>query len=290
MGGKEMVLRKAVCFTMLALLAVVTINCGKQEETGQAPAEPTTTATAYTPTGDEATITGVVNFDGQAPERKKIQMDADPVCAQKNAGALSDSVVVNGGKLQNVFVYVKSGAIDKYSFATPTQEVVLDQKGCMYEPHVLGIQTNQSLKIVSSDATNHNVHPMPANNPEWNITQPPGADPIVKQFARTETMIPVKCNQHPWMKSYIGVLKHPFYAVSKADGSFEIKGLPPGDYEVEAWHETYKAQSMRVTVAARETKQADFTYKADQAYGPGSLQIAPALTLPCCGESTTNHK
>jgi plastocyanin len=273
------------------MLAVVTVNCGKsEEETGGGTAPTTPTETAYQPTGDEGTITGVVGFDGLAPVRKKIQMDADPVCAQKNANALSDSVVVNDGKLQNVFVYVKSGATDKYSFAASQQEVVLDQQGCMYVPHVLGIQTGQNLKIISSDATSHNVHPMPANNPEWNVTQPPGSDPIIRNFARTETMIPVKCNQHPWMKGYIGVLKHPFYAVSKEDGSFEIKGLPPGDYEIEAWHETYKAQSMKVTIAAKESKTVDFTYKADQAYGPGSLPMAPAMVLPCCGGTAGHEK
>lgn len=268
-------------------LALFFTNCGKKEETQQQEQPAEQMAAAYQPTGDEATITGVVNFAGEPPARRKIQMDADPVCAQKNPNALAEDVVVNNGKLQNVFIYVKSGA-EKWSFSTPQEEVVLDQDGCVYVPHVLGIQANQPLKIISSDNTNHNIHPSPKNNPEWNVSQPPGSPPIVKTFARAEVMIPVKCNQHPWMRAYIGVLRHPFYAVSKADGTFELKGLPPGEYEIEAWHEKYGAQTTRVTLAAKEAKPIEFTYQATQAYRPGSLRMMPALVLPCCGEEA-NH-
>ncbi len=263
-------------------LALFLTSCGKKEQTQQEEQQQET-AVAYQPTGDEATITGVVHFAGEAPPRRKIQMDADPVCAQKNPNALAEDVVVTNGKLRNVFIHIKSGA-EKWSFPTPQQEVVIDQVGCIYVPHVLGLQRNQPLKIISSDNTNHNIHPAPKNNPEWNVSQPPGAPPIVKTFAREEVMIPVKCNQHPWMRAYIGVLRHPFFAVSKEDGTFEIKGLPPGEYEIEAWHEKYGAQTSKVTLTAKETKTIEFTYQPTQAYRPGSLKMMPALVLPCCGE------
>ncbi|GBC78067.1 hypothetical protein HRbin08_01553 [bacterium HR08] len=266
---------------VILVLAALSLQCGKKEEVSEAPKEEAAPTTTYQPTGDEGAIAGVVNFTGQPPQRRRIQMDADPVCAQKNPNALSEEVIVNNGKLQNVFVYVKSG-LEKYSFAVPAEEVVLDQNGCMYRPHVLGVMANQNVKIITSDPTNHNIHPTPKNNPEWNVNQPPGSDPIIRSFPRPEVMIPVKCNQHPWMRAYIGVLRHPFHAVSKEDGSFEIKGLPPGEYEIEAWHERYGAQVAKVTVGPKETKQIEFTYAAGQAYRPGSLRLMPALVLPCC--------
>ena len=144
----------------------------------------------------------------------------------------------DNGTLPNVFVYVKAGA-ENYTFAPPADAVTLDQDGCMYKPHVLGIMAGQTLKIVSSDATTHNIHPMPKDNAEWNMSQAPGAAPIEQKFARPEIMVPVKCNQHPWMRAWIGVTSNPFFAVSGSDGTFTIKGLPPGDYTIEAWTATF---------------------------------------------------
>ena len=148
---------------------------------------------------------------------------------------------------------MKTGLEGK-NFAVPDQPVELDQDGCLYMPHVLGIQARQKLKVVTSDKTTHNIHPMPKVNREWNISQPPGADPIMQTFSRPEVSIPVKCNQHPWMRAYIHVVGHPFYAVTGEDGAFEMKGLPPGNYEIEAVQEQYGAMTQKVTVAA---KQAD---------------------------------
>ncbi len=140
-------------------------------------------------------------------------MDADAVCAAKHSKPVYPEVVVvnSNGTLRNVFVYVKSG-LDGKAFAVPDQPMVLDQDGCLYKPHVVGIQARQNLKVVTSDKTTHNIHPMPKVNREWNVSQPPGADPIMKSFNRPEVGIPVKCNQHPWMRAYIHVLGHPFYA------------------------------------------------------------------------------
>jgi len=208
---------------------------------------------------------------------------------------VTEDNVVKDGKLANVFVYIKDGTaadgtkIGDYSFDVPADAVVLDQVGCHYKPHVLGVQANQKLRITNSDPTQHNIHPTPKFNPEWNQTQPNGAAPIEKTFARTEVLIPVKCNQHPWMKSYIGVLKHPFFSVSGENGTFTIKGVPPGTYTVAAWHEkggaTGTEKTMQVTVPANGSAKADFTFEgASTASVSGGLQMMPAIELPMIGK------
>ena len=204
----------------------------RREETAEQPAE-TTTAAQPTPI-DQSTVgevTGKVSFDGSKTKASPDHDGSRSGLRKKHSGPVfaEDDEVNSNKTLPNVFVYVKSGA-EKYVFAPPSDPVTLDQDGCMYKPHVLGIMVGQTLKIVSSDATTHNIHPMPKDNREWNMSQPPGAAPIEQKFAREEVMIPVKCNQHPWMRAYIGVLKTPFYAVTGSDGTYTIKGLPPGDY------------------------------------------------------------
>lgn len=204
-------------------------------------------------------IVGRVRFEGAAPKLEQIVMDQDPVCAARHADTAyqQDGEVNSNGTLPNAFVYVKEGA-DKYTFPVPSKPAVLDQRGCMYHPHVLGIMAGQELLVVSSDPTTHNIHPMPKDNREWNQSQPPGAPPLKKKFARPEIMVPVKCNQHPWMHAYIGVTRNPFYAVTGREGTFTIKGLPPGDYTLEAWTATFGTQEQKVTVTARKSTTADF--------------------------------
>lgn len=208
-------------------------------------------------------ITGRVGFEGTKPALASIDMSKDPVCAPRNKGPVrvQDGEVNANGTLPNVFVYVKSGA-EKYSGAPPAGPVILDQRGCMYYPHVLGIMVGQKLEVVSSDPTTHNVHPVPRQNQEWNQSQPPGAPPIIKTFVHPEVMIPVKCNQHPWMKAYIGVTSNPFYAVTGSDGRFTIKGLPSGEYTLQAWTATFGAQNQKVTVPSTGPATAEFTFKA----------------------------
>jgi plastocyanin len=260
------------------------------EDAGGGDAEVATTA--YTPTGNEGSITGVVNFAGAAPASKPISMDQDPVCAQSGAGAVAEDIVVNGDKLSNVFIYIKDGKagdknIANLSFPAAPQPAVLDQHGCRYVPHVIGVQTKQNINFTNSDATSHNVNVDAAKNSKFNQGQPNGSAPITKQFARAETLIPVKCNQHPWMRAYIGVVGHPFFAVSGQDGKFEIKGVPPGTYNLVAWHEKYpQGQTMSVTVGAKESKQADFNFTAEQLKAElrdGALTVMPALELPLIG-------
>jgi hypothetical protein len=275
---------------VLSLLALASA-CGTKTDTNEGGSTPTAGGEKYK--GDVGSVTGAIAYTGTPPAPKKIDTSADPVCGQKNPNLSTEDTVVNNGKLANAFVYIKDGTtaagkkVGDYTWDTPTTEAVLDQNGCHYRPHVLGLMTNQKLKITNSDPTQHNIHPTPKNNPEWNQTQPNGAPPIEKSFARAEVLIPVKCNQHPWMKAYIGVLKHPFFAVSGEDGSFTIKGVPAGTYTVAAWHEGGAAgteKTMQVTVAANGSAKADFAFgEAATAAGRPGLEMMPALDVPMLG-------
>lgn len=247
----------------------------------------------FHPKGNEGSISGVVTYVGTPPPAKKIDASADAACASKNPNLETEENVVKDGKLANVFVYIKDGTladgtkITGYSFETPTTEVALDQNGCHYVPHISGAQVGQKLRITNSDPTQHNIHFTPKNNDDWNQSQANGAPPMTHEFKRAEVLVPVKCNQHPWMKAYVGVTKHPFFAISKADGTFEIKGVPPGKYNVVAWHEgagegTFKP--MEVTVPASGAAKADFSFGAAAAAGEkSSLEMMPALEFPMAG-------
>jgi plastocyanin len=174
-------------------------------------------------------------------------------------------VEASNGDLANVFVYVKDG-LGSRTFDVPKDAVTIDQDGCRYHPHVLGVMAGQNIEIKNDDKTTHNIHPTPkAGNQEWNESQGPGAPPIQKSFGREEVMLPVKCNQHPWMKMYINVVKTPFYAVTDKSGKYEIKGLPPGDYTLGFVHEKLGEQTQKVTVAPKDSKTVDATFKASGA-------------------------
>jgi plastocyanin len=271
----------------LSLLALGSA-CGGGTTTNKE-ATPGTTETAQAYSGPTGTISGVISFNGTPPAPKKIDTTADPVCGQKNPNLMTDDTMVKDGKVANTFVYIKDGTVEggkkigDYSWATPTSEVQLDQNGCHYAPHVLGVMVNQKLKVTNSDATQHNIHPTPKLNPEWNQTQANGAPPIEKAFSRAEVLIPVKCNQHPWMKAYIGVMKTPFFKVSSDTGAYEITGVPPGTYTVVAWREggaTGEEKTMQVTVPKSGSAKADFAFGAATSSTTPSLQMMPALELP----------
>jgi plastocyanin len=248
--------------SLLCLLGLwMLVGCSKKENTSeeQPAASPAAAQPAATPIdpATAASVSGTVKFDGTAPKMSKIDMSQDAACKGTNE---AETIVAKNGKLANVFVYVKDG-LGSRTFDTPSQAATIDQQGCKYHPHVLGVMAGQNVDIKNDDMTTHNIHPTPANNREWNESQPPQAAPIEKNFAREEIMLPVKCNQHPWMKMYINVVKSPFYAVTDSDGKYEIKGLPPGDYTLAFVQEKLPEQDMKVTLAAKDSKTVDATFK-----------------------------
>ncbi|MEA2163573.1 MAG: hypothetical protein QOK37_1700 [Thermoanaerobaculia bacterium] len=264
---------------LFATTLVFSLACGKGKETSkedQGEDDETQTAAASTSTAaatpaaapaaavsaDAATLTGTVKFAGAAPKMNNIQMSADPYCQSQHGSAPAteeDAVVGAGGELANVFVYIKD---IKGNFPAPSTPVVLDQKGCQYQPHVHGVMVGQPLEIKNDDATLHNVHAMPAVNSQFNEGQPVQGMVSTKKFDKAEiTPFKVKCDVHGWMKSYMAVMPHPFFAVSQTNGTFTIPNLPPGSYTVVAWHEKYGQQEQQVTVGAKESKALSFSFK-----------------------------
>jgi hypothetical protein len=234
----------------LALLAIAVGTASTQEKPN------------YKPTGSEGTILGTISFIGTPPKPLRIDMAADPICYSVNPDPTTDWIVVNDHKLASVVIYVRSESLDAYSFDAPSADVTLEHNGCRYMPHVLGMQTNQTLKIFNRDPTPQNTHAMPKNNPDWNQSQPVGSGALEFRFRSPEVFVPMKDNQHPWEKAYVGVFSHPFFSVSGIDGSYKISGLPPGQYTVVAWHEKLGEQTVAVFLAGSEQRNLDFTFKA----------------------------
>jgi len=228
-----------------------------------ASAAPAAPAGAAGPTGT-ATVAGAVNYDGAVPNLKPVSMSADPTCAAKHTGPVPSDVLELGAnkELGNVFVYVKDGLPADAAWTAPAAPVTIDQNGCMYHPHVVGVMVGQKLTFLNSDGLLHNVHALPQVNQEFNIAMPAERKEADHQFDQAEGMFHVKCDVHPWMTSYVGVLKHPFFSVSGADGKFSIGNLPAGTYTLEAWHEKLGTTTQSVTLGAKETKDVTFTFKA----------------------------
>jgi hypothetical protein len=222
-------------------------------------------STAVSAAGD-GKITGTVKLDGTAPHMRGIDMSKDPYCVKQhenNPAHLETVVVGQDGGLENVVLYISEGLSASELSEVSKTLPVFDQKGCMYTPHVLAMDVNQTFKVETSDQTAHNIHPNPnpmTGNIPWNQSQPPGAPPIEKSWKAPE-MIEVKCNIHPWMHGWFAVVKGP-YATTDEKGDYTISGVPPGNYTVTAWQETYGTQTAKVTVAAGAAATANFTFKA----------------------------
>ncbi|HJU86024.1 MAG TPA: carboxypeptidase regulatory-like domain-containing protein [Gemmatimonadota bacterium] len=254
---------------LAASLLVVALACGgggEEADTGGEVAVDEEAGPAVSP-DSAATITGVVNFTGTAPAGEPIDMSEEATCAdQHTEPAMRTQVITADGKLANVFVYVKDGLGDR-QFPVSQEGVTIDQQGCEYHPHVLGIQTGQDLIIKNSDGILHNINTQPSVNQGFNVSQPVAME-TTKTFTSPEVMIPVKCDVHGWMEAFIGVQDHPYMAVTGADGTFTLENLPPGTYTIEAWHELYGTQTQTVTVAAQGTGEVAFDYSSDMAGRP----------------------
>jgi plastocyanin len=208
------------------------------------------------------TVSGTIHLSGKAPEPVKIDMSMDPVCSITGGDNFAEQYVGHDGKLANVYVYIKGGPPLAMSATTAApSQVVMDQVGCKYVPHVIALMRGGSVEFRNSDGTMHNIHTMPAaGNQTIDISQGPKGTPQIKQFNQPEAMIPVRCNNHPWMNAFINVSSTPFFAVTDADGHFSVGGLPAGTYTLAAVHEKMGEQTMVVTVEPKGTAKADFSF------------------------------
>lgn len=243
-------------FFLIIIFSFLVIGCTSKPPASSVTQQSKTAAASIDP-ATAASVGGTVTFSGQAPKPAPIDMSYDPDCKGK---ALSESLVVNHGALANVFVYVKSGLGDR-TFSVPQTPAVIDQSGCQYRPHVLGVMAGQSIEFKNDDSTTHNVHVMPKANTEWNRSEMPGAQPFQTTFTNPEIMMPVHCNQHPWMNMYVNVVNSPFFAITDAAGNFQIKGLPPGKYTLAFVQEKLGEQDREIVLQPKEIKNLDLSFQ-----------------------------
>ena len=255
----------------LGLALATSVACGGSQQTTNQSGAPAASSTSGSgqkvDPATAANVKGTVSVKGAVPANAPIKMNADPACAQSVTSPQEMETYVvgkDGTSLGNVFVYVKDG-LGNYVFDAPTEPVKIDQKGCRYHPHVFGVQVGQPLEILNSDPTLHNIHAVAKNNREFNNGQPIQNMKTTHTFTAPEVMVPFKCDVHGWMNAYVGVLNHPYFAVTDAGGTFTLKSLPPGTYTIDAWHEKLGTQTQTVTVGASETKTIAFTFTAPAA-------------------------
>ena len=251
--------------TLWAFVSLITLAAGAcggggsdSPATSAAPAAP---AAAIDP-ATAGSVMGMITLEGTPPAPEEIRMNSDPACVELATETQTEYYAVGGeGGLGNVFIHVKEG-LEGHSFPAATDTVTMNQQGCRYIPHVFGIRVGQTLEILNSDATLHNIHASPASNDEFNMGQPIQGMRFERTFDSPEIMVPFQCDVHSWMNAYLGVLDHPYFAVTGEDGKFDISNLPPGDYVVEAWHEILGAQTQNVTVGEGATAELSFTFTA----------------------------
>lgn len=246
---KPRALLSAIFFT----LSFVTCQRPPVENSGREARARANVATSAADPATNGVITGTVYFNGSPPKISPIDMNADPSCKGANE---PESLVVNEGKLQNVFVYLEGG----FTFSPSSQPVVVEQQGCRYVPHVVAVAVTQPVEFRNLDGTSHNIFGMPKQNDSWNVSQPSQAPPLMRSFRHAETMIPVRCNQHPWMRMYINVSDSPFFGVTDREGHFELKGVPPGTYDLVFVHESLGTQRHTITIGAKELKLVDISF------------------------------
>lgn len=254
---------RVISSTAAVMAAALTVVACGGEQTAQREG-----AMGETPAGTAleggATVSGMIMFTGTPPANPAIDMAEEPTCARQYADSPHDPrVVVTGGHLANVFVYVKSGLPASASYAAPATPVAIDQQGCLYHPRVLGLMVGQQLEIHNSDSVLHNIKAVPQQNRGFNVSQPAAGMTTQRTFSQAEIMVPLECNVHGWMQAWVGVLPHPFFSVSGEDGRFALEHLPPGTYTLEAWHETLGTQTATVTVADTAAQTVDFTFGAN---------------------------
>ena len=247
-----------------AALVVSVVACGGGQSSSSESAAPAAVSGQRVDPATAGDLKGVVTLDGTAPKNEPIKMNADPVCVKQNTTPQFQetyAVASDGKSLGNVFVYVKDG-LGNYVFDGPTGSAKIDQQNCRYHPHVFGVRVGQPVEILNSDPTLHNIHALPKSNKEFNNGQPIQGMKMTHTFTAKEIMVPFKCDVHGWMNAYVGVLDHPYFATTDADGKFELKGLPPGTYTIEAWHEKLGATTQSVTLGPKDSKEVNFSFKA----------------------------
>ncbi|WP_263383394.1 hypothetical protein [Granulicella arctica] len=247
---------------LVVVAACLVQGCKSKEVTPAAKIEAQKQVAPLDPTtlGD---VSGTVHFTGKVPVAVKIDTSMDPACAMSgSADFTAEQYVVKDGKLANVYVYVKSGPAMVVAAMSNGPAAVLDQKGCRYTPHVIAVMQGGSVEFRNSDATMHNIHTMPAvvGNEAIDVSQGPKGAPVLKRFDKAEAMMPVRCNNHPWMNAFINVSATPFFAVTDAAGHFDLKGLPAGQYVLGAVHEKLGEQTLTVTVPAKGAAKGDFSF------------------------------
>lgn len=262
-------IRKRLLIPALSLAFLMT-GCGGDDEApmadkskdGAAPAKTSSKRVAFPAAMAKSEISGTVTFKGKYRRPRKMKIEGDAVCEGAHTGgmAINETLLVDKATMgiKNVFVYIKKGA-EGWDFPTPSKPVVVNQKGCMYSPHVLGVMAGQAVEIKSADATTHNVHFIGKMNAEFNMTQKQGQTDS-KTFSREEIMARFKCDIHSWMGAYVGILYHPFYGVTNTQGGFTLDKLPAGEYVIEAWHEKLGTVSQTVTLGDGESKNLSFNF------------------------------